>query len=97
MSLRTSRFCNELRDYVYGHNAGKRSFVHSTRDAHKHLKHAVRSTMPDFRPFTQGAKYRRPDDPSSVAESGDGGVKSTSIRLTGLPMDLLFVRKVIKE
>ena len=94
ISLRTSRFCRELREYVYGRNAGKRSFVHSTQDAHKHFKHTIRSTMPDFRPFVHWTEYRRPEDPSPVVD--DSGVRA-NIQLTGSPMGLLDVRQVIKE
>ena len=96
ISLRTSRFCRELHEHIYGRNDGKRSFVHSTRDAHRQYKHAIRSTMPDFRPFIRWSAYRRPEDPTPIPEIGGAGW-GQNIQLTGSPMDLLFVHRVIEE
>lgn len=95
--MRTSKFCQELHEHVYGRNAGKRSFVHSTRAAHRQFKRKIRSTMPDFRPFVHWTDYRRPEDPISATggAKNDGG--RANIQLIGPTMGLLDVNQIIKE
>ena len=86
-----------MHDDVYGRNRGKRTFVHESRNAHKCFKIVIRKTMPDFRPFENANNYVDPGDPKDVESSDVDEVDKKRISLVGPPMDLLYVRQVIKE
>lgn len=60
---RVCGFCTRMQNIVYGRSDDK-SFVHRCREVDHTLALAIRSTAPDFRPFLDKHRYRRPDEPS---------------------------------
>ena len=55
-------FCAAVRDIAHG-NALDKSLVHSSREACRLLKVALRRTAPEFRPFEKPEEFSRPEEP----------------------------------
>ncbi|KZT64693.1 hypothetical protein DAEQUDRAFT_717652 [Daedalea quercina L-15889] len=94
---RISSFCKDVQADVYGHSAGKRTFVHRSRSTHRDFKIAIRKTMPDFWPFMKIDGYVNPGDPGDIENEDKSEVHIRSIPLDGPPTSLLRVREVIKD
>ncbi|KAJ7207815.1 P-loop containing nucleoside triphosphate hydrolase protein [Mycena pura] len=89
--LRTTAFCKEFAAAVAG-NVHK-GLAQSCRQLYQEFKTTIRNTCPDFRPFVGYTSFStpvfadpEPQDPGATVGTDDN-----------VPLDLLDVRKVIKE
>lgn len=103
---RISDFCTALRNDVYGRNEDRRDFPRESIEAHRRFERAIRSTLPDFRPFETVTNYVRPPSPDHTADSDVASVLGsetasesgdTDGNVGSKPMGLIEVRKVIED
>ena len=85
--LRVKDFCKEFREAVFGE--GQKTLVQKNRQHYNQLKLDIYRTRPDFRPFEDYTKYRKPE----VVSSEGGPAEYLSLE----PLDLNEVQKVIDE
>ena len=81
--LRVTAFCSDFRAAVFGE--ARKSFVQHSRQQFQRLKSDIYKTCPDFRPFEDYTKHRRPTNVEGPTEYAN------------MPMDLNEVQRVIDK
>ncbi|KAJ7609650.1 P-loop containing nucleoside triphosphate hydrolase protein [Roridomyces roridus] len=84
--LMVTEFCRAFRAAVFGDTEDHKAFVQTNRQHYARFQADIKSTVPDFRPFSGHVNYRNPN--LDVVETRDG------VEPVG-PLDLVDVRQVI--
>ena len=96
--LRVSEFNDLVKKLVYGGGDDK-TFIQHNRATYSDFMEKIKMSAPDFRPFTNWHKYRKPNwadfsgDESFTEEGGEEGKSLLHVE----PIDLHGVRDVIKS